>query len=104
MKVRPFFCWTVVLLGLRRSALVAFATEADRPDPNLPTFEDITQKAGIDFTHSMGDATLHNIVQGTGSGCMFLDYDGDGWLDIYVLNGRYHPDVNDNGGRKFAAS
>ena len=95
MKARPFFSWTVALLGSAAIALLAFAAFADDSDPVLPTFKDVTEEAGIKFTHSMGDATLHNIVQGTGSGCMFLDYDGDGWLDIYVLNGRYHPDVND---------
>src|SRR5208283_6087824 len=65
----------------------------------LPYFEDVTAKAGITFKHSFGDDTLSNIVEGTGSGCMFLDYDGDGLLDIYLVNGRYHKDVNDNNGR-----
>jgi hypothetical protein len=81
------------------AALLTLAAPPDTPD--LPTFEDITQKAGISFVHSFGDGKLDNIVEGTGSGCMFLDYDGDGLLDIYVLNGRYHPEVSDpDTGRK----
>ena len=31
---------------------------------------------------------------------MFFDYNGDGWLDIYVVNGCWLKDVNDNRGRK----
>ena len=31
---------------------------------------------------------------------MFFDYDNDGWLDIYLVNGRYRADVNDNTGRR----
>ncbi len=69
-------------------------------EPALPVFTDVTQKAGIRFKHSYGDTHLDNIVEGTGAGCMFFDYDGDGWLDIYLITGRYTPDVNDNTGRK----
>ena len=69
-------------------------------EPALPTFTDVAQQAGIHFQHSYGDTHLDNIVEGTGAGCMFLDYDNDGWLDIYLVTGRYDPDVNDNTGRR----
>ncbi|MGO8746812.1 MAG: CRTAC1 family protein [Thermoguttaceae bacterium] len=69
-------------------------------EPKLPTFTDVTERAGVRFKHSFGDMELSNIVEGTGSGCMFFDYDNDGWLDIYLVNGRYRPDVNDNTGRR----
>ncbi len=73
---------------------------AGAAEPRLPAFTDVTVAAGIQFQHSFGDAELSNIVEGTGAGCMFFDYDNDGWLDIYLLNGRYRPDVNDNTGRR----
>lgn len=66
---------------------------------NLPVFTDVTQKAGIDVKHSFGDFELSNIVEGTGVGGMFFDYDGDGWLDIYLPNGCWLKNVNDNRGR-----
>jgi hypothetical protein len=66
----------------------------------LPGFEDVTQEAGIDFHHRYGDDDLSNIVEGTGAGAIFFDYDNDGWLDIYFLNGCWKKDVNDNLSRK----
>ena len=66
----------------------------------LPVFTDVTRQAGINVKHSYGDFDLSNIVEGTGAGAMFFDYDGDGWLDIYFANGCWLKEVNDNRGRK----
>jgi hypothetical protein len=66
----------------------------------LPVFNDVTKEAGINIKHSFGDFDLSNIVEGTGAGAMFFDYDGDGWLDIYFSNGCWLKSVNDNRGRK----
>ena len=66
----------------------------------LPTFEDVTQAAGLQVKHSYGDFDLSNIVEGTGSGALFFDYDGDGWQDIYFVQGCWLKEVNDNRGRK----
>ena len=65
----------------------------------LPVFTDVTEQAGINFKHSYGDHNLSNIVEGTGPGCAFFDYDGDGYLDVYLLNGCWLREVNDNFGR-----
>jgi len=51
-------------------------------------FEDATAKAGIDFTHSFGSAKLGSLLEGTGSGCIWFDYNNDGLPDLYVLSGR----------------
>jgi len=73
---------------------------ADAVAQELPVFTDVTDQAGIRFKQSFGDFELSNIVEGTGSGAMFFDYNGDGWLDIYFPNGRWHKDVSDNRGRE----
>ena len=69
-------------------------------DPQV--FTDVTAEAGITFKHSYGDVGENptNIVEGTGAGATFFDFDGDGWQDIYLVNGTWNKDVNDNMGRK----
>ena len=65
----------------------------------LPVFTDVTEEAGITAKHSFGDFELSNIVEGSGAGATFFDYDGDGHLDIYLVNGCWHPDASDSRGR-----
>ena len=77
------------------------AVAAAAAEPELPVFTDVTEQAGIRFRHRYGDRELTNIVEGTGAGAMFFDYDGDGWLDIYFLNGCWHEEISDNRGREF---
>jgi len=51
-------------------------------------FQDIAKKAGLtSWTHTMGSPEKNFIIETNGSGVGLLDYDNDGWLDIYLLNG-----------------
>ncbi|MGO9433551.1 MAG: CRTAC1 family protein [Terracidiphilus sp.] len=51
-------------------------------------FEDITKRAGLSgWTHKMGVPEKNFIVETNGSGVCLIDYDNDGWPDIYLVNG-----------------
>ena len=57
-------------------------------DTGTVVFEDITKKAGLSgWTHKMGVPQKNFIVETNGSGVCLIDYDNDGWLDIYLVNG-----------------
>jgi hypothetical protein len=62
-------------------------------------FTDITDQAGITFRHSFGDKDLSNIVEGTGPGVAFFDFNGDSLPDLYFLNGAWRSEVSDNRSR-----
>jgi enediyne biosynthesis protein E4 len=44
------------------------------------------EKSGINWTHSSGKSPEKYLPESSGAGCAFLDYDNDGWMDIYLVN------------------
>jgi len=84
----------------RREFLIAAgaaATTAAWPDTSAaqaqPSFRlvDVTAGAGLRFQHHNGGYGQKLLPETLGSGCAFLDYDGDGWQDILVVNGMDWP-------------
>jgi len=62
---------------------------APRPGPanSVPTFEEVPPStSGIIWVHSNGRSAEMYLPETTGAGCAFLDYDNDGWMDIYLVN------------------
>ena len=50
-------------------------------------FEDVPpEKSGIRWAHSSGKSPEKYLPESSGAGCAFLDYDNDGWMDIYLVN------------------
>ncbi len=73
-------------------------------------YQEITKYSGIDFIHTIGDDHLSNLVESVGGGAVFLDYDQDGYLDLYLSNGNYienlslnedHPPITNSENRLF---
>jgi hypothetical protein len=50
-------------------------------------FEEIPASAsGIRWVHTAGKSAAKNLPETSGAGCAFLDFDNDGWMDIYLVN------------------
>jgi hypothetical protein len=56
--------------------------------PEPVRFTDVTAAAGIKFTHNAGRTGKKWLPETMGSGCAFFDADGDGWLDVLLINGK----------------
>ncbi|HEX4748192.1 MAG TPA: CRTAC1 family protein [Bryobacteraceae bacterium] len=63
------------------------ASTAESPN-RPPRFDDITKEAGIRFVHLKGNKGIANIRDEAGPGVCILDFDGDGWPDIYFVSAR----------------
>lgn len=68
------------------AALLLAATVT--PAPSGVHFTDITRQAGISFVHHTGATGKKYLPETMGSGCAFIDYDGDGYPDILLLNAK----------------
>ena len=73
--------------ALGAGSLPALLTAAGDPENSPPAFEEIPPSAsGISWTHANGRSADMYLPETTGAGCGFIDYDNDGWMDIYLVN------------------
>ena len=59
-----------------------------------PVFRDVAQPAGLDFTHTNGASDDRFFPEIMGSGGVFLDFDNDGWLDVFLVDGGSYADAS----------
>jgi len=51
------------------------------------TFENVAERAGLTFTHTNGASADKYLAETMGSGGLFFDYDNDGWIDLFLVDG-----------------
>jgi len=78
------------VLGLVCASAALAQAPKNAADSSI-TFRDITQKAGIHFVHNNGAFGKKYLPETMGPGVAFIDYDNDGWPDIFVVNGTDWP-------------
>ncbi len=76
---------TVIACALSPALLIAQGRGAKPATPAL--FADVTTKASIEFVHKSGASPEKYMVETFGSGVAWIDYDNDGFPDLYFVNG-----------------
>ena len=74
-----------VLLGSALGAALAMASASSTE--TTVRFVDATRDAGIAFQHINGASPDKHLVETMGSGAAFFDYDNDGWIDLFLVDG-----------------
>ena len=70
---------------MRLLLAVLLALQVAAPKP--VAFENIAAAAGVTFTHINGASADKYLVETMGSGALFFDYDNDGWIDLFLVDG-----------------
>jgi hypothetical protein len=77
-------CGLLALCGLIPALLLG-------QEPGGVRYTDITGASGIDFTHNSGARGQKYLPETMGPGAAFIDYDQDGWVDLFLVNGTDWP-------------
>ncbi len=87
--VKPLFALILIF------ALAVFLVEqrgiGATPENSTILFRDVTQQAGIRFVHNNGAFGKKFLPETMGPGVAFIDYDNDGWPDVFLVNGMDWP-------------
>ena len=95
IKYSSFIFLFILLLVLsgcnlnNKSSSKSTKTVYKLPEANDDFFQEIGQEIGLDFVHSIGADHMENIVESVGGGAAFLDYDQDGFIDVYTTSGTW---------------
>ncbi len=75
------------LVDLRQDSIVQRPPSAPPPPLVIPVFADHTIQAGLWSTHAQRSGRIAGLDEAMGAGACVLDYDDDGWMDLFVIGG-----------------
>jgi hypothetical protein len=99
IKIISVFILVVILFACQSknkpSSLTDKTSGSELPPATDDFYQEIIRYTGIDFIHSIGDDELTNIVESSGGGASFLDYNQDGYIDLYICSGTWLEGLSD---------
>src|SRR5260370_42201398 len=81
MTRRPV--WRTALISLGAAALIFLRAQTNQPAP----FADVTERSGVRFVNQSSPTSHKYLIESMTGGVAVFDYDGDGLLDIFLVNG-----------------
>jgi enediyne biosynthesis protein E4 len=88
---RSYLLFRIVSLPFAAVLLALAITVFGQTGSSTIQFTDVTKSAGITFTHYTGAFGKKYLPETLGPGVAFIDYDGDGWQDLFFTNGKDWP-------------
>ena len=88
-RMKVVFGWFAALI-----AVAACSGKQEAAPPAAETavyFRDVAAAAGLDFVHVNGASPRKYLPEIMGAGGSVLDYDGDGWMDLYLVQSGHLP-------------
>ena len=82
-RMKTYFAAAVALLAMAACSEPKAPVSID--PPKAAYFHDTAGAAGLDFVHVNGASKRKYLPEIMGSGGSVLDYDGDGWMDLYLV-------------------
>src|SRR5579872_5899174 len=84
---RRRFLQLLGLAGIGSGLYAPSLFPVERSLPSATAFEEVPASvSGISWRHVSGRSPMAHLPETVGAGCAFLDYDNDGWMDIYLVN------------------
>ena len=102
IKKLKYFAFLFVVLGIitgcdfsnKSASKSKQKTITKVPLANNDFYQDIAKQIGLNAKHSIGDDHITNIVESVGGGAAFLDYDQDGYMDLFTCSGTWLKDFS----------
>src|SRR5260370_8667123 len=84
-SLAPILVFALAILLIGKTGIGA------TPEASTVQFRDVTQQAGLRFVHNNGAFGKKFLPETMGPGVAFMDYDNDGWPNIFLVNAMNWP-------------